>query len=78
MRGIPVQGHDDADVRYRHLGDDDHRPSAANILAVAPGDAVGSVVIGTDTGEVWRVSPEAEWRLLAKDLPAIQSLHMLD
>lgn len=68
----------DGGESWRNLGDDDHRPSAANILAVAPGEAAGSVVIGTDTGEVWRVSPEAEWRLLAKELPAIQSLHMLD
>jgi photosystem II stability/assembly factor-like uncharacterized protein len=68
----------DGGETWRNLGDADHKPSAANILAVAPGDTAGSAVIGTDTGEVWRVSPEAEWRLLASNLPAIQSLHLLD
>lgn len=67
----------DGGETWRSLGDADHSPSAANILAVAPADASGSVVVGTDTGEVWRVSPEAEWRLVASGLPAIQSLHQL-
>jgi len=29
---------------------------------------------GTDTGELWRVSPEARWTLVAKGLPMVQSI----
>jgi photosystem II stability/assembly factor-like uncharacterized protein len=60
---------------WSDLGDADHSPSAANILAVAPApDAPGNVLVGTDTGEVWRVSPSAEWTLLVNGLPAVQSI----
>ena len=60
---------------WRELGDADHSPSAANILAVAPdGERASSVLVGTDTGEVWRVSPAAEWTLLESGLPAVQSI----
>ena len=65
----------DGGSTWRSLGDADHSPSAANILAVAPtAEAAGGVLVGTDTGEVWRVSPEAEWTLLASGLPAVQSV----
>jgi photosystem II stability/assembly factor-like uncharacterized protein len=64
---------------WRDLGDADHSPSAANILAVAPArEDAGSVLVGTDTGEVWRVSPAAEWTLLVSGLPAVQSVLPLD
>jgi photosystem II stability/assembly factor-like uncharacterized protein len=64
---------------WRDLGDADHSPSAANILAVAPArEGAGSVLVGTDTGEVWRVSPAAEWTLLVSGLPAVQSVLPLD
>lgn len=60
---------------WRELGDADHSPSAANILAVEPALAgSGSVLVGTDTGEVWQVSPSAEWTLLASGLPAVHSV----
>jgi len=60
---------------WQELGDDDHAPSAANILAVTPDPAsASSVLVGTDTGEVWRVSPAAEWTLLVSGLPAVQSI----
>jgi len=29
---------------------------------------------GTDTGELWRVSPEARWTLVAKGLPQVQAI----
>ena len=67
----------DGGESWRNLGDDDHKPSAANILAVAPGEESSHVLVGTDTGEVWRVSPEAEWKLVASGLPGILSLHQL-
>jgi photosystem II stability/assembly factor-like uncharacterized protein len=60
---------------WRSLGDAEHSPSAANLLAVAPApDAPGSVVVGTETGEVWRVSAAAEWTLLASGLPRVHAL----
>jgi len=34
--------------------------------------------VGTDTGEVWRVSPNKEWTLLVSGLPAVQSVLPLD
>jgi photosystem II stability/assembly factor-like uncharacterized protein len=64
---------------WRSLGDADHSPSAANILAVAPAlEGAGSVLVGTDTGEVWRVSPSAEWTLLASGLPMVQAVLPLE
>ena len=60
---------------WRSLADAGHSPSAANIhgLTVDP-TTPGGALVGTDTGEVWRVSPDAEWELLAADLPAVLSL----
>lgn len=64
---------------WADLGDADHSPSAANILAVAPSpDAARNVLVGTDTGEVWRVTPAKEWTLLVSGLPAVQSILPLD
>jgi len=64
---------------WRSLADAAHTPSAANIhgLTVDP-SVVGGALVGTDTGEVWRVSPTAEWELLAADLPAVLSLLTID
>lgn len=60
---------------WTDLGDADHSPSSANILAVTPApESAGSVLVGTDTGEVWQVNPAAEWTLLVKGLPAVQSI----
>jgi len=60
---------------WKDLGDADHSPSDACILAVTPApESASSVLVGTDTGEVWRVSPAAEWTLLVKGLPAVQSI----
>jgi hypothetical protein len=64
---------------WRDLGDADHSPSAANILSVAPArEGAGSVLVGTDTGEIWRVSPAAEWTLLVSGLPEVQSVLPLE
>jgi hypothetical protein len=59
---------------WRALGDAAHSPSSANLTAIAPADESGSVLVGTDSGEVWRVSPEAEWDLLASGLPYVHVL----
>jgi hypothetical protein len=39
---------------------------------------VGGVLVGTETGEVWRVGPDARWTSLSDGLPAIQSLLAID
>jgi photosystem II stability/assembly factor-like uncharacterized protein len=64
---------------WRELGDADHSPSAALLLSVnVSPDAPGNVLVGTDTGEVWRVTPSAEWTLLASGLPAVHAVLALD
>ena len=64
---------------WNELGDAAHSPSAANILSVTPApSAPGNVLIGTDTGEVWHVTPAKEWTLLVRDLPAVQSVLPLE
>jgi hypothetical protein len=37
-------------------------------------DEVGGVIVGTDTGEVWRVSNDAVWTEVVTGLPAVLSL----
>jgi hypothetical protein len=63
---------EDGGESWRSLGDAAHSPSAANFMAVGVDPtAAGSVLVGTDTGELWRVSPAAEWTLLTSGLPAV-------
>jgi photosystem II stability/assembly factor-like uncharacterized protein len=68
----------DGGSTWRSLGDAAHSPSAANLTALAPSDESGSVLAGTDSGEVWRVSAAAEWTLLASGLPFVQALLRLE
>jgi len=69
----------DAGDTWNDLGDKDHSPSAACILAVSPApEGPGQVLVGTDTGEVWRVTPDKAWTLLVSGLPAVQSVLALD
>ena len=65
----------DGAATWRAIGDAAHAPSAVNItaLAAAP-ERPGSVVVGMENGEVWQVSPEAEWSPLASGLPPVQAL----
>jgi photosystem II stability/assembly factor-like uncharacterized protein len=66
---------DDRRPSWRSLGDAAHSPSAANFHAVAPDPEVTSgVLVGTETGEVWRVNPDRTWTLLVADLPMVQAL----
>ena len=37
-------------------------------------EAVGGVLVGTDLGEVWRVSADARWSRLAAGLPDVQAV----
>ena len=60
---------------WRSLGDAGHSPSAARLTAVAPDPEVsGGVVVGTETGEVWRVTPDATWTRVCEGLPSVQAL----
>ena len=60
---------------WRSLCDETHSPSAANFhgLTVDP-EVPGGVLVGTDTGEVWRVSDCAEWELCGEGMPTVLSL----
>ncbi len=66
---------DDHGRSWRSLCDEAHSPSAANFhgLTVDP-DHVGGVIVGTDTGEVWRVGDDAQWTLLGSGLPKVWAL----
>ncbi len=64
---------------WSSLCDEAHSPCDANIHGLIPDPAVpGGVIIGTDTGEVWQVSPDAVWTPVAAGLPAVLSLIVLD
>lgn len=66
---------DDRGQTWRSLGDAAHTPSAANFHGLTSDPAhAGGVIIGTDTGEVWRVSADAEWQSIATGLPAVLAL----
>jgi photosystem II stability/assembly factor-like uncharacterized protein len=66
---------EDGGESWRSLCDEEHSPSHANFhgLAVDP-DHSGAVLVGTDTGEVWRVSDDAEWDLCAEGMPAVLAI----
>ncbi len=66
---------DDHGRSWRSLCDEAHSPSAANFhgLTVDP-EQVGGVLVGTDTGEVWRVSNDGAWTELGSGLPHVWSL----
>lgn len=65
----------DGGETWRDLGDLAHSPSAANFHAViADPERAGAVLVGTDTGEVWRVMPDRTWTVLVSGLPMVQAL----
>jgi hypothetical protein len=77
-KAILFRSDDDGDT-WRSLGDADHSPSAARLTAVTPdAERAGWVLVGTETGEVWRVSPEAAWTQLTEGLPSVQALLALN
>jgi hypothetical protein len=66
---------DDAGATWRSLGDEAHSPSAGNFLGITVDPEVaGGVLVGTDPGEVWRVTPSARWTLLASGLPEVHAV----
>lgn len=69
---------EDGGRHWRPLSDAAHSPSAANIHGLTPDpDSPGGVIIGTDTGEVWRVDNAANWTPVADGLPAVLSVQAL-
>ena len=70
---------EDEGVSWRSMCDSAHSPSRANIHGLQPDpDVPGGVVIGTDTGEVWRVNNDAEWSPLGTGMPAVLSIATLN
>jgi hypothetical protein len=66
---------EDEGETWRSLGDAEHSPSAARLTAVAADpEAVGGVLVGTETGEVWRVTANALWSRVCDGLPSVQAL----
>lgn len=66
---------DDDGATWRSLGDAGHSPSAVRLMAITPDpEQPGWVLVGTETGEVWRVSPDATWTQLSEGLPPVQAL----
>lgn len=62
----------DGGETWRSLCDPAHSPSRANFHGLTPDlEQPGGVVVGTDTGEVWRVDNDAAWTPLASGLPAV-------
>jgi photosystem II stability/assembly factor-like uncharacterized protein len=69
---------DDDGWTWRSLGDPAHSPSPTNFFGIIPDpETVGGVLVGTDLGEVWRVSPGGVWTRLAAGLPDVQAVHPL-
>jgi hypothetical protein len=66
---------DDGGNSWRSLCDPAHSPSPANFHGLSPDpDIAGGVLVGTDTGEVWRVSDDAGWSLQCDGMPAVLSI----
>jgi len=66
---------EDGGESWRSLCDAAHSPSSANFHGLIPDpSAPGGVLVGTDTGEVWRVSDTGQWALLASGMPTVLSI----
>jgi hypothetical protein len=65
----------DDGATWRSLGDQAHTPSSVRLTAITPDpEANSSVLVGTETGEIWRVAPDATWTQVSEGLPAVQAL----
>jgi len=66
---------DDEGRTWRSLCDPAHSPSRANFHGLVPDpDVPGGVIVGTETGEVWRVDTGARWTPVTDGLPSVLSL----
>lgn len=76
--GAMLYRSDDEGLSWRSLGDARHSPSSANFHGlVCDPSSPGGVLTGTDSGEVWRVSADADWEMMAGDLPPVLALAAL-
>ncbi|HIG39123.1 MAG: hypothetical protein ABGY96_05635 [bacterium] len=63
---------------WRSLCDEAHSPATENFHGLIPDPgSPGGVLIGSDSGNVWQVSNDAEWKQLASGLPAVLSIVVL-
>jgi hypothetical protein len=66
---------DDAGRTWRSLGDAVHSPSPTNFFGLTPDpERAGGVYLGTDLGEVWRVTASGGWTCLVRGLPDVQAV----
>jgi hypothetical protein len=66
---------EDGGESWRSLCDEAHSPSAANFHGLtADPEVPGGVLVGTDTGEVWRVSDHAIWQRCGEGMPSVLAL----
>ena len=66
---------DDQGQSWRNLGDSTHSPSSANFHGLnVDMTNPGGVIVGTDSGEVWRVTSDGQWQSRAAGLPFVLSL----
>lgn len=66
---------DDEGESWRSLCDPAHTPSRDNFHGLTPDpEDAGGVIVGTDTGEIWRVSNDAEWSQLGAGMPAVLAI----
>ncbi len=66
---------DNGGISWRSLCDPAHSPARENIHGLTPDPEVpGGVVIGTDTGDVWRVDDDAGWTRLSSGMPPVLSV----
>ena len=61
---------------WQSLCDVSHTPSPVNFNALTPNpEFAGGVLLGSDNGEIWSVSPSGTWNQLVSGLPAVLSIH---
>ncbi len=66
---------EDEGESWRSLCDESHTPSRANFHGLTPDpESPGGVLLGTDDGDLWQVSNDAQWHRLASGLPAVISI----
>ena len=65
----------DEGVNWYQLGDAQHSPSAVNFHGLGVDNSQpGAVLVGTDNGEVWRVSSPGQWQRVCHELPWVLSI----
>jgi hypothetical protein len=66
----------DQGASWNSLCDPAHSPSPVNFHAVTPDPThAGGVLVGTDNGEVWRVTLPSKWSQVVTGLPAVLSIY---